>query len=371
MSIHRRGYTIDEKGNEVGGGDYYYRFSYKGHSYCEGGFPNMGQAKEGERLKRNLIIVQGQRPDDYAGDMTFRQAGEWWLREYAPHKRSKKIDFSRMPLAMDYFDRKLLREIRPEHVQNFLERLSELRGEPISDHTRNHYLALIRALYSRLIHLRKYKGENPATFVDRIKVPTARVRFIYPAEEKILTPAVRAESDIFAFYYMGLNTGMRMGEMLSTKVEHVDLSMRHIFIPHPKNNRSRYVPYDEPLEAFFKHYMAGKDSGAYLLPHWGHAYVLAHFKAICKGVGIKNLKPHDWRHTFAYNCLSKGEPIYNVSKIMGHSSSSVTERHYGHLAAKDLRDTVERISPFLPCNSFATEDIKASESIAHILPRNG
>lgn len=348
MSVKRRGGEVD--------GNWFYRFSYKGTDFCEGGFPNKQQATEAERLKRNAVIAQGLHPEDFAGEMTFRQAGEWWLKEYAPQKRSKRNDFSRITLMMDFFDNKLLRDIQPADVDRFLSKLSDLRGEKISDHTRNHYLAMIRALYERLKHKRMYKGENPASFVDKIQVPVARVRFIRPAEEKILTPAVATEPDVFVYYRLGLETGMRMGEMRAIRVKDVDMTLRHIFVPTPKNNRSRYVPFEGPLEGFLANLIANKEPEDYLLPHWGHAFILAHFKAICERVGIKNLKPHDWRHTFAYNCLSQGEPLYKVSKLMGHSSSAVTEKHYGHLAAKDLRDTMERVKPFLSCNRIATAD---------------
>lgn len=358
MSIKRRGNDKDA--------NWFYRFSYKGQDYCEGGFPNKNQAGEAERLRRNAVINQEQHPDNYTGTMTFRQAGEWWLKEYAPQKRSRKNDFSRMPLAMDFFENKLLRDISPADIDSFLSKLSELREEKISDHTRNHYRALIHALYERLKYKRMYQGENPAAFVDKIVVPTARCRFIYPAEEKVLTPAMAQNHDIFSYYRLGIETGMRMGEMLATRIKHVDLILSHIFVPHPKNNRSRYVPIDETLVGLIQELMAGKSPEDYLLPHWGHTYILSHFKMIAGAVGVKNLHLHDLRHTFAYNHLSQGTSIYKVSLLMGHSSIDVTQKHYGHLAAKDLRDAMEAVKPFLSCNRIATDKAEIAQKEVRI-----
>lgn len=369
MSIKRRGNEKD--------GNWFYRFNYKKEDYCEGGFPNKAQAEEAERLKRNAVINQAQHPEDYAGEMTFRQAGEWWLKEYAPSKRSHFVDEGRMPLMMDYFDAKLLKKILPADIDKFLRELPAIRAEkdlargqkkqPMSDHTKNHYRALLHALYERLKQKKMYSGENPVSFVDKIQVPTARVRFIYPAEEKVLSESIAKEQDLNDYYTLGIFSGMRIGEMRGMRVKHVDLTMRHIFLPSPKNKRSRYVPFDGPQDPehlimrMLDRRMAGKGPEDYVMPHWGYTYLKDHFYAICEALDIKNLHIHDWRHTFAYNYLSQGADIYTVSQLMGHSSIDVTQKHYGHLAMKDLRRAMESVRPFLSCNRIATGDHILSE----------
>lgn len=368
MSVKRRGGQADA--------NYFYRFKYKGLDHCQGGFRTSAQATEAERLAKDLAIKQIQHPEDYAGEMTVRQAGEWWLKDYAITKVSaQKIDLCRMPLIMNYFDKKLLREVTPADVDLFLSRLHELRNAVpgnnriyrISSYTRNHYRTLFHALYSRLKKKRMYRGENPVEFVDKIQIPLARVRFIYPAEEKILTPAIlAADRDLFDYYFLGINTGLRISEMMNIKVKHVDLVLKHIFMPEPKNHKSRYVPFEGALEAVLAHHLVGKDAEAFLMPRWGYNCIRERFYAVCRKVGIKNLHIHDWRHTFAYNCLSQGEAIYKVSKLMGHSSVTVTESHYGHLAAKDLRDTIERVKPFVSCNRFATDTDYGSALLSEI-----
>lgn len=42
---------------------------------------------------------------------------------------------------------------------------------------------------------------------------------------------------------------------------------------------------------------------------------------------------HTWRHTFAISMLNSGVPIKMVSRWLGHSSTRVTEAHYGHANA--------------------------------------
>lgn len=64
---------------------------------------------------------------------------------------------------------------------------------------------------------------------------------------------------------------------------------------------------------------------------------------------------HDLRHTFATILISEGADIVTVSKLMGHSSPSVTMDVYSHLlkkTAKEASDIFERI--FAPKNTDST-----------------
>ena len=48
---------------------------------------------------------------------------------------------------------------------------------------------------------------------------------------------------------------------------------------------------------------------------------------------------HDLRHAFATRLIRKGVDLYRVSRLLGHSSVTTTER-YLHLATDDLEAAV-------------------------------
>jgi integrase len=320
---------------------WYYRF-YRGASYYKGGFRTYDQTKEAEVKRLNQVIEHGTHPERPTQLFSLAEAGKLFFENHSKrNKRSWKNDRARVGILARYFGKKLMQDVTPEDLEAFLNAVQKKRG--IKDTTRNHYLALVKAIYNRLKKWRLYVGENPAFYTEMKKVPRARVRFLYPSEEKTLTPVVSQDPLVWPYYVVALHTGMRIGEIAKMRVEDASVSLRDIFIPNSKSNRSRHVPMSEELASFLERQIAGKKPSDYALAGVIAGYVSRRFKGLCERSGVANLKFHDLRHTFTARLLSKGVPIYKVSKILGHSSVVVTEQHYGHLSLADLKGAISCI----------------------------
>ena len=63
------------------------------------------------------------------------------------------------------------------------------------------------------------------------------------------------------------------------------------------------------------------------------------FSTACKRAGIKNFRINDLRHTVASWLVMEGVSLYEVSKLLRHSSIKMTER-YAHLAPDHLHQVV-------------------------------
>ena len=59
-----------------------------------------------------------------------------------------------------------------------------------------------------------------------------------------------------------------------------------------------------------------------------------------KRLGLEDIRFHDLRRTFGYNLVRQGRSIYEVSKLLGHSSVVTTERHYAPLLTTDIDDFI-------------------------------
>ena len=62
-------------------------------------------------------------------------------------------------------------------------------------------------------------------------------------------------------------------------------------------------------------------------------------------IGLDNIHPHMLRNNFSKRFLMNGGDIYTLSKILGHSSVTVTEEAYLDLQDEDLRIQYQKYSP--------------------------
>jgi site-specific recombinase XerD len=64
-----------------------------------------------------------------------------------------------------------------------------------------------------------------------------------------------------------------------------------------------------------------------------------------KDIGLNDkLHWHSLRSSFASWLVIDGVSIYAVSKLLGHSSVAITQKHYAHLATENLHNDVNKIS---------------------------
>ena len=127
----------------------------------------------------------------------------------------------------------------------------------------------------------------------------------------------------FAYY-----TGARRGEIHS-------ISRENIFSNHiVANGKSgkRLIKLNNQAQEI----LSGLDE----LWNYSKDFVSHKFKKEARRLGIPDIRFHDLRRTFGYNLIKQGRPIYEVSKLLGHSSVTTTERHYAPLLATDIDDFV-------------------------------
>lgn len=350
---------------------WYYRF-YRGQSYFGGGFRTKEDAKDAEAKQRTAIDATGVYLENPAKNrkLTFEEASKLFYDKHASKKRSWVTSRAMIKILTASLGKYTLKQIGHERLEAALNEIQRNRHQ--SELTWNHYASMVRAIYNRLKKWRVYSGDNPTLYLEMKKVPRVRVRFLYPAEEKVLSPVVLADSEIWPYYFTALHTGMRLSEICRMKVEDIDYIRGNIFVPDSKTHRSRHIQMSEDLAGFLPGYTAGKVPEASALFKRDRYWVGKRFTALCKQAKIERFTFHCLRHSFAARLLGRGVPIYKVSKFLGHSSVQVTEQHYGHLNPADLQGAIKEIQgvitgPFAAvCSSSESLEVKTVDNVVKI-----
>jgi len=121
--------------------------------------------------------------------------------------------------------------------------------------------------------------------------------------------------------------------------EHVDLQSGWISVPGTKTTGARRKV---PINSFLRTCLeAIPDKSGPLVERWGQ--VRRDLAAACKRAKIPKVTPNDLRRTFSSWLLQEGELPFTVAKLLGHTTTRMVERVYGHLADENYRRAVDKL----------------------------
>ncbi|MBR0794006.1 site-specific integrase [Bradyrhizobium jicamae] len=177
---------------------------------------------------------------------------------------------------------------------------------------------------------------NPVRLVRRPPVPRGRTRrFKEGEEEALLTACDRGRTPLLKpLIVLAIETGMRRGELLDLRWEHVDLKRSVAHLPLTKNGDSRDVPLSRRAVKVLDEVHSDDPKRDRVFPMTGNAVRLA-FEHLRVRAGMSDFHFHDLRHEAISRLFEKGLNIVEVSAISGHRELKMLKR-YTHLRAADL-----------------------------------
>lgn len=194
--------------------------------------------------------------------------------------------------------------------------------------------------------------------VHRLKVPTPTFDWLRPHEAERLLIAVRDEAEWCALFTVALRTGLRRGELFALswcdidpdrQVVDVRASNYRGIVATTKSYRARTISLtSDALAALeqWRHFggdgliFPGIDGQATRDP----ARANRKLHMVLEGIGIRPLRVHELRHSFASHLVLKGVPLRQIQALLGHRSITTTER-YAHIADEALTAAIATIDP--------------------------
>ncbi len=136
-----------------------------------------------------------------------------------------------------------------------------------------------------------------------------------------------------------LECGLRCGEVVAVKPEHVDLDTCRLLVREGKGAKDRVVWFNDDLRDLIVRWLDRRPASVWLLctRHGGQVNTrylreLVKRKAVAAGISeAERVTPHVLRHSFATDLLRRERNLLLVSRALGHSSVMTTQI-YTHLS---------------------------------------
>src|SRR4030042_1832855 len=295
-------------------------------------------------------------------EKSFREMMEKYLDEYASKRVSEKSfrGYSKKPIS--YLGAYTLSEVTPKTINEYK---VKRRNDGVGPASINRELATMKKAFNLAIKEWEWVEKNPVARVSMEEENNKRDRWLTTEEEgKLLKdcPLWLRELVIIA-----LNTGMRLGEIISIEWKGVDLFRKTVTVFKSKNKEPRTIPINQTVFEMLKGKAKVKSIKTNLVFYtethtmYSKTNVDRAFRIGVKKSKIDNLKFHDLRHTFATRIVQSGKDLYKVQKLLGHKSPVMTQR-YAHHYPESLRDAVEVLDK-LVTNQSQLECPEVSEGL--------
>ncbi len=244
-------------------------------------------------------------------------------------------------------------QVTPANAEAFVAHLREREYAPTSIARK---VAAVKSFYHYLAATHTI-DEDPTREMDTPKVEKYLPTVLEPDQVRDLFATVKVDTPSglrdLAMLHCLHSTGMRVTELVSRDVAHLDLARGHIRCA-GRNRRERVLPLSleaqRALATYLgegRHLLAQRvDKNALFLNHHGQRLTRQGFWLIMKNyartAGIGDITPHTLRHSFALDMLSSGMGLRAVQELLGHANISTTQI-YSHLQ----RTHAERVSAML------------------------
>ena len=281
-----------------------------------------------------------------------------------------------------YFQRRpqlTVGNLKPQDIQDFYQSLF---ADGVVANTVIHYHALLRRAFQQAFKEERIDA-NPFDRVGRPK--KNKFHGENYTQEELLTLLHLARGDvIYPAILLAGAMGLRRSEALGVRWSRIDWEKRTVLldtkiVEYRENGKKKVEPVEEmknkssrrtlPLpdpvvemlqvqkdhREVYRKMFQGSYSTQYLdyvcVNQLGEllrpSYVTDHFRELLEKYGLRHIRFHDLRHTFASLLINQDVPLINVSNFLGHSDLSTTANIYAHLDKASKQASAAVISDIL------------------------
>lgn len=165
------------------------------------------------------------------------------------------------------------------------------------------------------------------------------MKFVQPIRDKEVLEQFKKELMKISYrdymmFVIGINTGLRIGDLLSLKVEDVR-ARTHIIITEQKTGKYKRFLINDMLRMEINKYIDGMRQEEYLFKsrkgdkHISRVQAYRILNKVAAKLGMDEISCHSMRKSFGYWHYQQYKDVAILQSILNHSSPSITLRYIG------------------------------------------
>ncbi|EGR2784238.1 TPA: tyrosine-type recombinase/integrase [Vibrio parahaemolyticus] len=350
---------------------FYYRLNGKQRNYFIGSADSLTptQARDLVKEKAGLVAsgvdVQESRHEAQKNEMRKSLTLGRFLADHyqdylmAMNPKRAKQSYSCIANSFEHLMDKPLNDIKAWDIQQWISERRKLGRAPA---TIEYCVNRLRAAFNRAVEWEFIDSHNLSS-VKLIKQDNTRIRYLTQKEEKRLLDGIQERNqrirqsdrtkahlkfvDFFEpLVITAMHTGMRKGELLTLRWEHVSFPNRYLTIrsENAKSKKTRTLPLNDTVLNLLENWRAQNPDADYVFVANNQPVEFFQYpwQSLLKQAGIENFRFHDLRHHFASKLVMAGVDLNIVRELLGHADIKMTLR-YAHLAPEHKAAAVNLI----------------------------
>ena len=277
-------------------------------------------ADDAKRLEAEVRLSLGQ----VSSDPELTALLSWYTQYYCPRLASPETARYHAYRAAPWCEGKHASQTR----QVASEMIQDMHGKYAPGTINKSLNALSRAL--RIAWERGLTKQDHSREITRLPENNARERVL--TLDEVETLADSASKQVRVGIWIGIYTGMRRREILTLEQKHLDVDTLTIPAANAKTRKMRTIPVVPQVRPWLEQ-VPLKIS----MEGFKTSFARARVKA-----GMPDVQFRDLRRSCGTMLIRAGVDLYVVSKILGHSSTGITQKHYAHLLVDQLRDGMKK-----------------------------